>query len=294
MATAADIQGTPMREGGMREAIAGLPRDVQLALATATLLLLQIEGSFLLGTSGPGLTPSMWSLVVGANLAVALGISFGILRDRRVTRVSLEAAGLLAAAWVLPYSMLLAPPVFFSLFVLVPAAALLSTTALFLSLARHERRGREFLIRLLLLALLLTVTICCILPSPGSWMWQLDTEARILGVRTAVTSRVSLGALQSAAVELLERDSRRPTTEGPLRLTGPQISAEAPEPIRRLRPQFVMAVPRWGERESHVAIVWGWGIMRTWGVKLGRPTFRLGPDERVRRWREGIYGYRGD
>jgi hypothetical protein len=289
-----ETQVSPIRQRGTRRAAAGLPGDVILATVTAMVLVLDIEGRFLLGAASPGLTPGTWSVVIGTDLALAFGLSLGVLRDRRVTRLFLRAAGLLAVAWVIPYHMMLAPTVYFGLLVFVPVAAVLSARALVLSLARNERGGREFAIRLLVVPLLLVVMACNLLARPGDWMWLRNDWGLHLGLRMAVTQRVDLAELQSAAVELLEEDSRRPAPEQPLRLYGPEIAAQAPEPIRRLHPLFVMVVPRRGEAEGHVAIAWGRGIMGTWGVRLGRPTFRLAPGARVRRWRDGVYGYVGD
>ena len=114
-------------------------------------------------------------------------------------------------------------------------------------------------------------------------------------MRAAVESRVDLVELQSTAVELLEREGRKPTDDKPLRLFGAEIasSPSVPKQIRQINPRGLVVVPRRDVSEPYVVIVWGGGLMH-WGLYIGGPTYHRETGWRhgttTRKWRNGIYG----
>jgi hypothetical protein len=156
---------------------------------------------------------------------------------------------------------------------LVPVA----TVWLLVAVVRDRRAIRRQVGRLLLLGVLVAASLWYALGRVG-----FDFLAR--GLRSRISSQVSMPELQAAAVQLLNasESSGFTSAEAGEASTSPLV----PEPIRRLRPRRVW-VPGGPGADEYVSLSWG-SCLDLCEVWVGPPGFVVtGPG--AYRWYDGIY-----
>lgn len=111
-----------------------------------------------------------------------------------------------------------------------------------------------------------------------------------IGFRRAITSKVDLLELQSAAMSMVAKQDS--VGEEIRMMRGPSLP-DVPEAIARLRPLYLDVVLAEQDRPGFMRLWWGAAFVPASAIEVGPPGFRSSRGGR-HCWHDGVYGWISD
>lgn len=115
-------------------------------------------------------------------------------------------------------------------------------------------------------------------------------RAMPIGFRRAITAKVNLPELQSAAMSMV---AKQESVGEEIRMMYKPSSPDVPEAIARLHPRYLDVVLAEQDRPGFVRLRWGAAFVPSFGIEVGPLGFRSSVGG-TRRWYDGVYGWVSD